>query len=127
MQSQESVAVQPYPTFLGGELKTANDVEPGSFVVSGAPFDTEKYSSRFGACMGPNGIRSGSKHLGERLRRVGDRELVDLDTGERLSGRLLDKIVDVGDFTMYPTDILRSQESIASGVAAVVSGGGASP
>ena len=123
MQSQGSVAVQPYPSFLGATMGTADDVEPGTFVVSGAPFDTDK-SQRWGARQGPNGIRSGSWHLGDRLRRVGDRELVDLDTGERLSGRLLDKVLDVGDFTMYPTNQLKSQESIANGVAAVVRRGG---
>ena len=123
MQSQQSVAVQPYPAFMGGELRTADDVEPGTFVTSGAPWDTE-IGPRFGARHGPNGIRSGSQHLGERIRRAGDRDLVDVETGERLSPRLLDKVLDVGDFTMYPTDLLRSQESIAGGVAAVVRRGG---
>ena len=32
--------------------------------------------------------------------------------GQRVSPRLLDKVLDVGDFTMYPTDILKTQESI---------------
>ena len=123
MQSQERVAVQPYPSFLGGELRTADDVEPGTFVTSGAPWDSE-IQPRFGARMGPDGIRSGSQHLGERLRRAAGRDLVDVETGERLSPRLLDKVLDVGDFTLYPTDLLRSQESIAGGVAAVVRRGG---
>ena len=123
MQSQEGAVVLPYPGFLGGDLRSADDVEPGTFVTSGAPFDSE-IMPRFGARHGPNGIRAGSQHLGERLRRVGDRDLVDLDTGERIPGRLLDKVLDVGDFTMYPSDILRSQESIAGGVAAVVRRGG---
>ena len=124
MRSQESLAVQPFRSFLGATLSTSDDVEPGCVVVSGAPFDSEKYASRFGARQGPNGIRSESQQLGERLRRAGHGELVDVETGQRLSGRLLDKVLDVGDFTMYPTDILRSQESIASGVAAVVRRGG---
>ena len=123
MQSQLSAAVQPYSSFLGAPMGTASDVEPGSFVVSGAPFDSE-IMARFGAHHGPNGIRIGSRQLGERLQRAEGRDLMDIDTGERLSPKLLDKVLDVGDFTMYPTDILRSQESIANGVADVVRRGG---
>ena len=123
MQSPESVAIQPYSSFLGATMNTMEDVAPGTFVISGGPFDSE-ISARFGAHRGPNGIRAGSQHLGERLRRAGGKDLIDADTGERLSPRLLDKVLDVGDFTMYPTDILKSQESMASGVADVVRRGG---
>ena len=123
MQSEGSGAVQPYSSFLGTALGTAEDIEPGSFVISGAPFDSE-ILARFGAHQGPNGIRSGSRQLGERLQRAGGRDLLDVETGQTLSPRLLDKVLDVGDFTMYPTDILKSQESIANGVADVVRRGG---
>ena len=119
MSSEVGAAVQPYPSFLGVPLSAPEEVKPGSVVVSGAPFDSE-IMPRFGTRKGPNGIRAGSQLLGERLRRVGDRELVDLETGERLSGRLLDGVADVGDFTMYPTDLMKSHESIVSGVAGVV-------
>ena len=123
MRSPEDVVMQPYPSFLGATLSGVDDVEPGTFVISGAPFDSE-ILARFGAHRGPNGVRAGSQHLGERLRRAGGKDLIDVGTGERLSPRLLDKVLDVGDFTMYPTDILKSQESIASGVADVVRRGG---
>ena len=123
MRSAESVATQPYSSFLGGVMGAPEDVVPGTFVISGAPFDSE-IGARFGAHRGPNGIRTGSRQLGERLRRTGGKDLIDVGTGERLSPRLLDKVLDVGDFTMYPTDILRSQESIAGGVAEVVRRGG---
>ena len=123
MESAESVSVPAFPSFLGATMGTPEDIEPGIFTISGAPFDSEKMT-RTGARLGPNAIRSGSRQLGERLRRAGGKDLIDAETGERLSLRLLDKVLDLGDFTMYPTDILRSQESIASGVAGVVRRGG---
>ena len=123
MRSPDSVVGQAFPSFLGTTMATADDIEEGLFVVSGAPFDSEKMT-RTGARLGPNAIRTGSRQLGERLRRAGGKDLIDVETGQRLSPRLLDKVLDVGDFTMYPTDILRSQESIASGVADVVRRGG---
>ena len=66
----------------------------------------------------------GTRYLGEGLRRARGKILTAIETGKRLSGRLLDKIVDVGDFIMYPTDILRIQESIACGIASVMRRGG---
>lgn len=123
MRSPERAAVQPYSSFLGVPLGAVEDVRPGSFVISGAPFDSE-ILARFGAHRGPNGIRTGSQLVGERLHRAEGKDLMDVETGERFSPRFLDRVLDVGDFTMYPTDILKSQESIANGVADVVRRGG---
>jgi arginase family enzyme len=123
MSPEYRAMLPPFPTFLGVPLMSTAAVRPGSVVISGAPWDTD-IMPRFGARTGPNGIRAGSHHRGEFLRRAAGKDLIDADTGERFSSRLLERVSDVGDFTIYPTDLLKTQESIASGVAEVVERGG---
>jgi len=106
----------PFPTFLGTKMTSIDDVGPDRVVVSGGPFDSAMSSGRFGPRLGPDGIRRGSRALGELLRNAGSEGLIDLDTGERFRPMLEDKLVDVGDFPVYPTDIMKTTQTLASGV-----------
>ena len=113
----------PFPTFLGVPLTTPMDVESGTVVVSGAPWQNDM-QTRTGTRSGPNGIRSGSYLLGDRLWSAGNDGLFDVDTEERVPAGIVDRVADVGDFTVYPTDAVKTLESVADGAYKVVKRGG---
>ena len=110
-------------TFLKSPLVSLDQVEPDMVVVGGAPHDST-HASRFGTRMGPRGIREGSLAFTERLMNTADGGLLDLNSGTRLTLPSASRLVDVGDYNVYPSDVLKSIEGIAGGVAEVVRRGG---
>ena len=124
MHGTGDVLSPPFPTFLGTRLAGPEEVGPESVVISGGPFDSAMSSGRFGPRQGPNGIRRGSRFLTERLLNAGTRGLIDVETGERIQLPSEEKIMDVGDFTVYPTDIMKTTDSLAAGVYEIVKRGG---
>lgn len=113
----------PFPTFLGTTMTSIDDVGPDRVVISGGPFDSAMSSGRFGPRTGPYGIRKGSRALGELLLYSGSRGLIDIDTGERYESVLKDTLVDIGDFVVYPTDIMKTTQNLASGIYDIVKRG----
>jgi arginase family enzyme len=107
-------------TFLRAPLVDVDAVRPGMTVISGAPHSLRP---RFGERGGPRGIRDGSHALAERFTRAGDDGLVDLASGRRLVPSA-GSLVDVGDLNLYPSDVLRTTEGIAAGVAEIARRGG---
>ena len=107
-------------TFLGAPLVKLADVKSGMTVVSGAPHSMR---DRFGERYGPRGIRNTSITIAERFTNAPD-GLIDIATGKTLSKPVDTKLVDVGDFNMYPSDVMKTTEGIAAGVAQVVTKGG---
>jgi arginase family enzyme len=61
--------------------------------------------------------------LAERLRDAGPNGLVDIDTGERYSSPGRNRLLDVGDFLVHPTDIILTTRSLSQGVYEVVKRG----
>ena len=110
-------------TFLKSPLVSLDEVTPGMVVVGGAPHDST-HASRFGTRMGPRGIREGSLAFTERLMNTTEGGLLDLNTGVRLTLPSESRLVDVGDFNVYPTDVVKTIGGIAGGVAEVVRRGG---
>ena len=110
-------------TFLTAPIVDLDQIRPGMVVVAGAPHDST-HASRFGTRMGPRGIREGSLPLAHKLRNVGELGLVEVDTGLRVTPPSEARLVDVGDFNVYPTDVMKTTEGIAGGVAEVVRRGG---
>ena len=105
-------------TFLRSPLIELDQVQRGMVAVGGAPHDTT-HSSRFGTRMGPRGIREGSLAFADRLQNAGDQGLLDVNTGMHLTLPSQNRLVDVGDFNVYPSDVMKTTEGIAAGVAEV--------
>jgi arginase family enzyme len=108
-------------TFLRAPPVGFDAIRPGMTVISGAPHSLR---ARFGERGGPRGIREGSLALVERLRNADGEGFVDASTGTRLFLPAASRLVDVGDLNVYPSDVTRTTEGIAGGVADVVRRGG---
>jgi arginase family enzyme len=111
------------PTFLAAPLVSLDAIRQGSVVIGGAPHDSTHFS-RFGARMGPRGIREGSLPFARKLTNAADDGLVNVETEARWVPRAEVPLVDVGDFNVYPSDVMRTTEGIAGGVYEVVRRGG---
>ena len=97
-----------------------DDVRPGVVAINGAPYAGIKFSRE-----GSSGIREASLALADRLAVAGDEGFADVDSGRRLhynEGTL----IDVGDWPVYPTDVLKTTDSIANGVYEITKRGGLS-
>ena len=122
---QEFVA--PYagvPSFYKAPIVGPADIEEGMAVVAGVPMDTGVVLTRTGARYGPRAIREAS-HFYRAVQEMGvEQTAVNVDTkvARRLKQR--PKLADVGDFTIYPQDIMRTTEAISAGVAGIVERGG---
>ena len=103
-----------------------DQIVDGTAVVSGVPIDNGIYSGRPGARFGPRAIREASLHnrVGYDVSPENIRVDVDSGLGTRLKGA--PKLVDIGDFNIYPTDLMKTTESVKQGVYEVVKRGGLS-
>ena len=110
-------------TFLDSPLIPLDQVGPGMVVIGGAPHDST-HTSRFGTRMGPRGIRDGSLALATTIHQGGADGIVDVSSGARLMPSQQARLVDVGDYNVYPSDVMKSTEGIAGGVEEVVKRGG---
>ena len=110
-------------TFLKAPLVDLDQIEPGMVVIGGAPHDST-HTSRFGTRMGPRGIREGSLSFAGKLQNAAVAGLVDVKNRTRLTLPAQNKLADVGDFNVYPSDVLKTTEGIAQGVAEVTRRGG---
>jgi arginase family enzyme len=82
----------------------------GSWVTTGVPFDATS-SSRPGSAEGPRAIRSSSLVYANSLKSLGETEMTDMRTGERFAYRT-PALSDLSDCRVYPTDILRTFDSV---------------
>ena len=112
-----------FPTFLRAPLVRPQEVPAGAVAINGAPHDST-HTSRLGTRMGPKGIREGSLLMADHFLVAGEQGLIDPETGARRMQPSSERLVDVGDFTMYPSDVLKTTESIAQGVSRIVERGG---
>jgi arginase family enzyme len=111
------------PTFLAAPFVSLDAIRPGSVVIGGAPHDSTHFS-RFGARMGPRGIREGSLPFARKLANADADGLIQVESEARWLPRAEVPLVDVGDFNVYPSDVMRTTEGIAGGVYEVVRRGG---
>ena len=107
-------------TFMGVPPAGLDDVGPGVVAVNGAPYSGGRFTRE-----GPRGIREASVAMAEKLAIAGREGFADVDRGLRLipNGGAL---IDVGDWPIYPTDVLKTTESIAAGVYEITMRGGLS-
>ena len=92
------------------------DVTEGLAVVAGVPIDNGIPQGRVGARFGPRAIREASLAGRGQFETAIDSTRIHVDTGEAI--RLKDelKLADLGDFNIYPTDLMRTTESVIQGM-----------
>ena len=101
-----------------------DEIVEGAAVVSGVPIDNGIYSGRPGARFGPRAIREASLHNRTGYDVSPENTRVDVDTGVGTRLKNVPMIADIGDFNIYPTDLMKTTESVKEGVYEVVKRGG---
>jgi arginase family enzyme len=112
------------PTFFQAPYVELDGVRDGTTVVAGVPIDQGIITAKPGARFGPRAVREASQMPRAILAANVEHTWVDVDTGVAL--RLKDQLslVDVGDFDIDPTDIMKTTWSVVEGVEAIVKRGG---
>lgn len=109
-------------TFLKAPSASINAVRPDTVAVVGVPFEVTKVS-RPGAAQGPRAIREASFVFDFLMRSTPEGRIVHVVTHRAIQMPAEPRLVDVGDVSLYPTDIVRTGESIRSAVAEIVTRG----
>ena len=112
------------PTFFQAPYGELDAVREGMTVVAGVPIDQGIITAKPGTRYGPRAIREASQAPRGVLAANVEHTWVDVDTNVAL--RLKDRLdlVDVGDFDIDPTDIMKTTWSVVAGVEAIVKRGG---
>jgi arginase family enzyme len=120
---------QPLPgwagisTLFGAPLADQEAAAAGADVVAaGVPFDATA-TSRPGAAEGPEAIRRASRVFAEWAKSLGDPEMLDMRTGDSFRYRP-PRLVDAGDFAVFPTSPERQFESVRAAAAAASANAG---
>ncbi len=110
-------------SFFGAPGIEFDQLAEGMAVVAGVPIDNGIPVGRIGARYGPRGIREASLASRTILEIAPEKTRIDVNTREGV--RLKDKpnIADLGDFNIYPTDLMRTTESVIQGMSEVVKRG----
>jgi arginase family enzyme len=84
---------------------------PEAWAAAGIPFDSTS-SSRPGAAEGPRAVRAASVIYASGLKSWRATDMVDMRTLDRFA-YVAPALVDIGDFPVYPTDLLRTFASVS--------------
>lgn len=99
-------------TLFGASVLTEDtELTAQTWVVAGVPFDATS-SSRPGAAEGPRAVRAASVIYASSLKSWHATHMVDMRTLDRFA-YVAPAVVDAGDIPIYPTDVLRTFESVA--------------
>lgn len=112
------------PTFFQAPLAGLEAVREGTTVIAGVPIDQGIVLAKPGARFGPRAIREASAFPRAIFAANAEHTAVDVDTGVALRLRDSPHLVDVGDFDVDPTDVMRTTEAVIRGVADIVRRGG---
>ena len=93
-----------------------HEATEGLAVVAGVPIDNGIPVGRVGTRFGPSAIREESLTGPSLYQLTPDRTMFDVATGRGL--RLKDKadVADAGDFSFYPTDLMKTTDSVIAGM-----------
>ena len=108
-------------TFLRSEYIRPEEAQKGEYVVIGAPYDATT-GSRPGSRYAPNAIRQESVHFLYHLTAI-DGEVIDVVTKKRMKSKMIGVVKDAGDIRVYPSDVMRTTDSIASGIETITAAG----
>ena len=98
-----------------------DQVEEGMAVIAGVPIDNGIPMFRVGARFGPRALREASLMFRYR---PGEEPRVNLDTRVAHTIKANPRIADVGDFNIFPTDLMKTTESVTRGVSEITKRGG---
>jgi agmatinase len=112
------------PSFFQAPVIEPGRIQEGMTVVAGVPIDQGIIVVKPGARFGPRAIREASSIPRAMFAAATDHTTVDVDTHVALRLRDDPKIVDIGDFDIDPTDIMRTTRAVVDGVAGIVKRGG---
>jgi arginase family enzyme len=112
------------PTFFQAPVIEPERIQEGMIVVAGVPIDQGIVLAKPGARFGPRAIREASTFPRAIFAANVEHTAVDVDTNVALRLKDDPKVVDMGDFTVDPTDVMRTTESVIAGVAEIVKRGG---
>jgi len=85
-------------------------------VVAGVPIDNAIPTGRVGARFGPRAIRETSMRSLAIHETVENKTRIDVDTGIGVKLKDNPKVADLGDFNIYPTDLMKTTESVIQGM-----------
>ena len=96
-----------------------DQIKEGMAVVAGVPIDNAIPTGRVGARFGPRAIREMSMRGRPIMESVEDKTRIDVDTGIGLRLKDDPAVADLGDFNIYPTDLMKTTESVIQGMTEV--------
>src|SRR5207249_2773926 len=100
------------PSFFQAPVIEPARVQEGMTVVAGVPIDQGIIVVKPGARFGPRAIREASSIPRAMFAAATERTTVDVDTHVALRLRDEPKIVDIGDFDIDPTDIMKTSRAV---------------
>jgi agmatinase len=112
------------PTFFNAPVIRPEEIQEGMTVVAGVPIDQGIIIARAGARHGPRAIREASLLERAIFDIAVDHTIVDIDTHVATKLKAALALVDIGDYSVNPTDILKTTEAVIQGVSGVVKRGG---
>lgn len=89
----------------------------GMVAICGVSYDLS-CSSRIGSRFGPRAIRDSASYYAGAFSR---NDLVEITTGDRMSGARRSQILDLGDFNAYPLDWPRTQKELRRSISEIAS------
>jgi agmatinase len=101
-----------------------DQIREGMAVVAGVPIDSGIPTGRSGARYGPRAVRQTSMRGQSNMDAAPEKTLINLHTGKGQRLKERPNIGDFGDFNIYPTDLMRTTESVKQGMAEIVKRGG---
>ena len=110
-------------SFFGAPGIELDQITEGLAVVAGVPIDNGISMGRVGARFGPRAIREQSLAVPTAYGTVQDRTLFDAATGKGLQLKERPEIADFGDFNIFPTDLMKTTDSVIEGMAELVKRG----
>ncbi len=108
-------------TFLRAPYVKLDEIKEGDYVVSGVPYDVT-IGTRPGPRYAPNAIREETKHFIYHLCAI-DGEVIDVCTKKRMLAPPKEVVKDIGDIRVYPTDVCKTTDSVASTISKIVEKG----
>ena len=108
------------PTFFQAPFIEVDRIREGMTVVAGVPIDQGIIVSKPGAKYGPRKIREASTFPRAIFESAVEHTTVDIDTQIALRLREVLNLADIGDLDIDPSDIMRTTQSVISGVADIV-------
>ena len=125
MNDQDFIASYAgFTSFFNAPIIKLDQIKEGMAVIAGVPMDLGIVFARMGARLGPRGIREVSLQSRAQAQGFPEQIMVDIDTKVALRIKREPLIGDIGDFTIYPTDLAKTTESIKQGVLQIVQRGG---